>query len=160
MDELVFRKARVADAPEIHELINRFAGDNLMLPRPLMEIYETIRDFQVCLDSGRVAGCCALHVSWQTLGEIRSLAVNLGHQRKGGGNCLVDSCLEDAGEIGIERVFVLTYVPDFFTRKGFEPIPKDDLPHKIWADCVRCPKFPNCDEEALIRSVRRKSGND
>jgi len=160
MDELIFRRARVGDAPEIHELINRFAGDNLMLPRPLMEVYETIRDFQLCLDSGRVVGCCALHVSWQTLGEIRSLAVNFRHQGKGVGNRLVDSCLKDAGEIGIERVFVLTYVPDFFTRKGFEPIPKDDLPHKIWADCVRCPKFPNCDEEALIRSVRRTSEND
>ena len=160
MDELVFRRARVADAPEIHELINQFAGDNLMLPRPLMEVYETIRDFQICLDAGRVVGCCALHVSWQTLGEIRSLAVNRDYHRTGVADRLVASCLKDGTEIGIEKVFVLTYVPDFFTRKGFEPIPKDDLPHKIWADCTRCPKFPNCDEEALIRSVRHTSGSD
>jgi amino-acid N-acetyltransferase len=153
MAEWESRRARIGDAAGIQELINGFAGRDLMLARPLVEIYESIRDFHVCLDDGAAVGCCAMHVSWEDLGEVRSLAVDKAHQRRGIGRRLVEACVADAVEVGLKRLFVLTYIPGFFTRMGFEPIHKDELPHKVWADCVRCPKFPHCEEEAMIRTI-------
>jgi amino-acid N-acetyltransferase len=159
MPGVEFRRARVSDAAGIQALINRFARSDLMLARPLVEIYETIRDFHVCTQDGRVVGCCALHVSWDDLGELRSLAVDEAHRGQGIARRLAHECLAGAAEVDLRRVFVLTYIPAFFARLGFAPIPKDDLPHKVWSDCTRCPKFPNCDEEALIRAIEQSEGD-
>jgi len=154
MDGLEFRGALISDAPRIHELVNGYADRSLMLPRPLMEIYESIRDFHVCTENGRVVACVAIHVSWQGLGEIRSLAVEEGYRRRGVATRLVQQCHRDAEMIGLKRVFVLTNTPALFTALGYVPIDKEKLPHKIWADCARCPKFPShCDEVALIMEV-------
>jgi amino-acid N-acetyltransferase len=146
----MIRKARISDAPDILAVINDFAAQGLMLPRALSEIYEHLRDFYVCEKDGHVAGCAALHVAWEGLGEIRSLAVQEDRQGRGVGKRLVESCLNEAEELGMGRVFALTYVPDFFRQFGFTREPKDKLPHKIWNDCLKCPKFPNCDEVAMI----------
>jgi len=120
-----------------------------MLPRPLSEICEDIRNFFVCEIGGEIVGCCALQPSWIDLAEIRSLAVDERYQGKGLGKKLVKVCLEDARSLGIRKVFALTNSPGFFERLGFERIPKEELPHKIWSECIRCPKFPNCDEVAV-----------
>jgi amino-acid N-acetyltransferase len=143
-------KAKIPDVPQMHHLINHFADKGEMLPRPLSELYESIRDFFVIREGERVVACAALHVSWSDLAEIRSVAVAEDSQRKGLGDQLVAACLNESAELGIKTVFCFTYLPDFFKRHKFADIDKMELPRKVWTDCFRCPKFPNCDETALI----------
>ena len=144
-------KAKIPDIPQIHKLINDYARDGQMLARPLSELYEDIRDYFVVRDEdGHVMACGALHVSWSDLAEIRSVAVAGDSKGKGLGASLVDACLREAEELGIKTVFCFTYQPDFFKRHKFVDIYKMELPRKVWTDCFRCPKFPNCDETALI----------
>ena len=143
-------KARIPDVPQTHKLINSFADRGQMLARPLSEIYESIRDFFVIRDGEQVIACAALHVAWSDLAEIRSVAVAEESQRKGVGARLVAACLKEAEELGIKTVFCFTYRPEFFKQQKFVDIDKMELPRKVWTDCFRCPKFPNCDEIALI----------
>ena len=143
-------KARIKDATQMHELINSFADRGDMLPRPLSEIYENIRDFFVVRRGERVIACVVLHISWSDLAEIRSLVVLEGNQKQRIGNQLVDACLNEARELGISTVFCLTNKPAFFEKCGFSLIDKAEMPHKVWSECYRCPKFPDCDEVALI----------
>lgn len=147
------RKAAIADIKEIHKLVNEFARKEQMIPRAVNELYENVRDFYVCEDNGRIAGVCALHILWEDLAEVRSLAVRREHQKLGIGRRLVRKCVEEAKALGIGRVFVLTYQREFFLRLGFGDVDKASLPQKIWGDCIRCPKFPECDEHALILHV-------
>ena len=149
----MIRKALIDDPPKILPLINHFASKELMLPRSLNELYEELRDFFVYEEDGQIRGCAALHISWEGVGEIRSLAVLEEVQGQGIGKRLVEACIEEAPQLGIRRVFVLTYVPEFFRRFGFRDYRKDDLPHKVWTDCLKCPKFPNCDEVAMMYEV-------
>jgi amino-acid N-acetyltransferase len=146
-------KARIADIPQIHKLINDYAKDGEMLARPLSDLYEGIRDFLVIRDGDRVVACAALHVAWSDLAEIRSVAVAGDMKKKGAGRALVDACLREAGELGIGTVFCFTYQPDFFRKLQFTEIDKMELPRKVWTDCFRCPNFPNCDEVALVHKV-------
>jgi len=143
-------KARIDDPPLILALVNYYADRQLMLPRSLNDIYECLRDFYVWREEGELLGCVALHVSWQGLGEVRSLAVREEAAGRGIGRRLVQSCLDEARALGMHRVFALTHVPEFFERIGFQRYPKESLPHKVWADCLNCPKFPDCDEVALV----------
>jgi amino-acid N-acetyltransferase len=143
-------KAKIPDVPQMHHLINHWADKGEMLPRPLSELYESIRDFFVIREGERVVACAALHVSWSDLAEIRSVAVFEDSRGKGLGDQLVVACLKEAAELGIKTVFCFTYQPDFFKRHKFADIDKMELPRKVWTDCFRCPKFPNCDETALI----------
>jgi len=155
----VIRKARVSDARDIHRLISHFAKTGLVIPRPLSEIYEHIRDFFVYFPPGKdlLSGACSLHITWEDLAEIRSLVVSEEYQGEGIGAQLVQACLEEAKELGLPQVFVLTNAPGFFQKLGFKFIEKSLLPHKVWADCVKCPKFPECDEEALIKELSPRS---
>jgi amino-acid N-acetyltransferase len=146
-------KARISDAPRMHELINYFAGRGEMLARPLSEIYENIRDYLVVRENGQVIACAALHVSWSDLAEIKSMAVAEDKQKQGIGNQLVEACLGEAEKLGIATVFCLTYKPAFFEKHGFSQVDKMELPQKVWTECYRCPKFPNCDEVALTRHM-------
>lgn len=143
------RKARIKDASEIHRLINYFAKKGLLLPRSLSEIYEHIRDYIVLEQNGAIQGVCALGVCWEDLAEIKSLAIKKNSQNRGFGSTLVKECIKEAKMLGIKKMFILTYVPDFFARFGFKKIAKSSLPHKIWSDCLKCPKFPECDETAM-----------
>jgi amino-acid N-acetyltransferase len=147
---LRIRKARIADVKDIQKLVNEFARREEMIPRSINELYESLRDFVVCEEHGTIYGVCALHILWEDLAEIRSLAVKEESQRMGIGRKMVKRCIAEAKSLGIERVFALTYQPLFFKKMGFEDIDKSSLPQKIWGDCVRCPKFPECDEHALI----------
>ena len=134
----------------MHKLINGFSNQGQMLARPLSEIYESIRDFFVIREGEEVVACAALHVSWSDLAEIRSVAVAEESQKKGLGSRLVAACLKEAEELGIKTIFCFTYKPEFFKSHKFVDIDKMELPRKVWTDCFRCPKFPNCDETALI----------
>jgi len=143
-------KARIRDVPQIHELINYFAGKGEMLARPLSEIYESIRDYFVIRKGEQVIACSALHINWSDLAEIKSVAVTEDNQLQKVGSQLIEACLREAKELGIPAVFCFTYKPAFFEKFGFAQIDKMELPRKVWTECYRCPKFPNCDETALI----------
>ena len=144
-------KAKINDVQRIHELVNSFADKGEMLPRALSEIYENMRDFFVIRDSSKqVIGCIALHINWADLAEIKSLAVSEDKQAKGLGSILIEACLDEAKELGIPTIFCLTYKPAFFERHHFHQVDKMELPRKVWSECYRCPKFPDCDEVALI----------
>ena len=150
----MIRKAGVRDVAAIQALVNHFAAKDEMLPRSLSAIFENVRDFYVFEQDGRVLGCCALHVIWEDLAEIKSLAVDEAAQGIGAGKQLMEACLDEALELGVNRVFALTYRPSFFERFGFVGVEKSTLPHKIWSDCINCPKFPDCSEEAVIRDLQ------
>jgi len=143
-------KARIKDVAQMHQLINYFADKGEMLPRPLSELYESIRDYFVVRQGERVIACASLHVSWSDLAEIKSVAVAEDNQKQGIGTQLVDACLKEARELGIPTVFCLTYKPAFFEKFGFYQLDKMELPRKVWTECYHCPKFPNCDEVALL----------
>jgi amino-acid N-acetyltransferase len=149
-------KAKINDVQRIHELVNSFADKGEMLPRALSEMYENLRDFFVIRDSSkRVIGCVALHINWADLAEIKSLAVSEDKQAKGLGSILIEACLDEAKALGIPTVFCLTYKPAFFERHSFHQVDKMELPRKVWSECYRCPKFPDCDEVALVYRFER-----
>jgi len=147
---MVIRKAKVEDVKRIKELIDFWAEKGLMLARSVNELYENIRDFWVCEEEGEIIGCAALHIDWEDIGEVKSVAVDERNHGEGVGTELLKRCLAEAVEIGLKKVFVLTYKQDFFEKHRFKLIDKSLLPHKIWSECIRCPKFPDCDESALI----------
>jgi amino-acid N-acetyltransferase len=149
----MIRKAALSDVKAIQSLINQYAETGQMLPRTLNEIYEHLRDFHLYEGNGVLSGVCALHVSWDGIAEIRSLAVRQDMLKRGIGTELVKKCLAEAAELQVKRVFVLTYQADFFRKLGFADVDKKELPHKIWTDCLNCVKFPNCDESALIINI-------
>jgi len=150
---LKVEKARIDDGPQIHKLANYFAEKGVMLPRALSEIYENIRDFFVVRDGDKVIGCASLHIYWSDLAEVRGVAVSEDCQGQGIGARLIEACLREAKELGIQQVFCLTYKAAFFEKLGFRQVDKLELPRKIWSECYRCPRFPNCDEVALTYNV-------
>jgi amino-acid N-acetyltransferase len=150
------RKAIIQDVITIHKILSYYVNQDILLPRSFADLYEHIRDFYVEDSSeanGNLIGICSLIVSWKDLGEIRSLSVIESSQNHGIGSKLVEKCLKEAVELGLSKVFALTLRKNFFADLGFEEIDKTLLPHKIWADCIKCPKFPNCDEIAMIISI-------
>lgn len=150
----MIRKAKLSDVKYIYKLILHFSKKGEVLPRPLVEIYENLRDFYVWEYKDLIIGVCALHICWEDLAEIRSLVVSEEYQKKGIGTNLVEACLKEAKELEIPKVFVLTRVPMFFQKLGFEEVSKQELPHKIWADCIKCSKFPSeCDEIAMLKRI-------
>ena len=149
----MIRKATVDDVKQIQKLVTYYAKRDRMLMRSLNELYENIRDFFVYVEGKKIYGCCALHVDWEDLAEIKSLAVAQVKTKKGIGAQLIERCLEDAKTLKVTKVFALTYVPKFFKRFGFKVLAKEKLPHKIWSECIKCPYFPNCKEIALMRKI-------
>lgn len=149
----MIKKARISDIKTIHKLVNYYAKRNEMLPRSINELYENIRDFFIAEMNGKFAGCCALHIAWDDLAEIKSLAVPTEYLGKGVGKKLVTECLKEAKKLGIKRVFALTYKEKFFEKFGFARIRKEELPHKIWSECINCPMFPDCEEIPMIKKL-------
>ncbi|MFO7964714.1 MAG: N-acetyltransferase [Desulfobacterales bacterium] len=147
----MMRKAVISDIKEIHGLLQEYGYRGELLPRPLSRLYDHVRDFSVCVDpkTRRVIGCCALQFCWEELAEIRSVAVHPDYVGNNIGSQLVSGAIEEAKQFDIKKLFVLTYRPGFFERFGFSRIDRSDLPLKIWADCILCVKFPDCDEIAM-----------
>ena len=151
MSNIRLRKAHVGDVKGIQSLVRDCAGRGELLPRALTHLYRHVRDFYVAeLDDGRLAACCGLSMIWEDLAEICSLVVAEPFRRQGLGRRIVQSCLGEAGSLGVQRVFALTYQEEFFKKLGFAEVDKDVLPQKIWADCIHCPKYPDCDETAVL----------
>ena len=147
---MIIRKATVNDIPEIRDIIIHYAKKELMLPRSLSELYECTRSFYVAEIDGQIVGCCALQVSWEDLAEVISLAVRPEYAKQKIGSKRVQTCLGDAKELGVKKIFTLTYAIPFFEKMGFHVVDKQALPHKIWGACLKCSKFPDCDETALM----------
>jgi amino-acid N-acetyltransferase len=149
------RKARISDVKDIHKLIERAAKKGEMLPRSLSELYDNLRDYYVYGEEGGegIIGTCAMHICWDDLAEVRSLVVEEARQRGGIGSKLIEACLSEAIGLGLCRIFALTYRSGFFQKHGFKVVDKAILPHKIWADCIKCVKFPDCDEVAVLLEV-------
>lgn len=153
--EMVYERPRLVDVDKMKKILDVFAGRNELLARSRMDFYEKIRDFHIARLDGEIVGLSALHVLWEDLAEVRSLAVLDEAQGKGIGGALVQRCMEDARELGIAKVFTLTYRPGFFERHGFKEVDKSELPHKVWKACLDCVQFPDCNEVAMIRMVDR-----
>ena len=149
----MLRKAQIQDVKDIQKLLTFFANRGEMLSRSLSELYEAVRDFYVVEEDGRLLGAAALHIVWEDLAEVRSVAVAEDAGRKGIGGQLVMACIDEARELGLKRLFCLTYRPDFFGRFGFRIVDKSALPHKVWGDCMKCVKFPDCDEIAMVLDI-------
>jgi amino-acid N-acetyltransferase len=152
-EKTMIRKAKLDDIKEIQRLLKVYAPRGGVLPRSLSELYDHLRDFFVFVRNRKVIGICALHICWDDLAEIRSLAVDEDDQSKGIGAKLVRACLKESKLLGAKRVFALTYRSEFFERLGFKTVDKTALPHKIWTDCLKCVKFPDCDETALVKEL-------
>jgi amino-acid N-acetyltransferase len=151
----MIRKAIMRDVKPIQKLLEHYASQGLLLPRSLSELYGFLRDYYVYLpdDAEEPCGACALHLCWEDLAEIKSLAVYEDCARSGIGSQLVEACVSEAITLGLYKIFALTYRVDFFKRLGFKVVDKSLLPHKIWSDCLKCVKFPECDEVAVLLEV-------
>jgi len=146
----MIRPATIHDVPRIQQVINSHAELGKMLFKSYAQLYEDLRDFGVYEADGEIVGCVALTIIWADLSEVRSLAVDDKFRRQGIGRRLVEWSVEEARRLGIRRLMALTYEQAFFERLGFEVVPKDSLPLKVWSDCVRCPKRDGCDEIAVV----------
>jgi len=151
METVKIRKAVLADAQPILELVNELALRQIMLPRSPGSVIENIRDFVIAEEGGRFVGCGALHVVWADLAEIRSIAVAPEQQKRGFGRLMAERLIEEARELGVARLFAFTYSPGFFGKLDFEVVEHASLPHKVFGDCRNCPKFLACDEIAMQR---------
>jgi len=149
----MIRKAKLKDVKEIQRLIKLYSARGDILPRSLSELYDDLRDFFVSIRNRKVVGICALHICWDDLAEVRSLVVLEEVRNRGFGAKLVEACLRESQELGVKRVFALTYQPEFFEKSGFTIVDKTVLPHKIWTDCLKCVKFPDCDEIAVVKEI-------
>ncbi len=150
----MLKKPVVGEVIQIQRLLNHFGDRGVLLPRSLSELYEHLRDFYVISDDEEnIIAICALGLCWEELAEIRSLAVAEKHQGQHYGIMLVERCIEEAKTLGLKKIFTLTYVPEYFKKLGFSIVDKSELPHKVWSDCLKCPKFPDCDETALIKEI-------
>jgi amino-acid N-acetyltransferase len=149
----MIRKATIDDIKTIHAMLKYHGEKGELLARPLSKLYDHVRDFSVYVDpeTHRIAGCCALQFCWEDLAEIRSLAVSDASQGRRIGSQLMETAFEEARRFRIKKLFTLTYKPDFFKKFGFITIDRAELPLKIWADCIHCVKFPDCDETAMLK---------
>ncbi|HEX4168080.1 MAG TPA: N-acetyltransferase [Bryobacteraceae bacterium] len=150
---LLVRKAGMRDIPRILELINAYAADGVMLPRTEFEMSENIRDFSCAYDGDLLLGCGALHFYTPVCAEVRSLAVWPYEKKRGVGRAVVEALEAEARDQGLESIFAFTYVPGFFARLGFSEVERGELPLKVWKDCLRCSKFQNCDEIAVLKQL-------
>ena len=149
----MLRKARIGDVKTIHRMINISAGKGEVLPRALMDIYGSLRDFFVYVDEETVtiAGICAMNIIWENLAEVRSLYVEEGYRNRGIGRNLVEACISEAITLQLYLIFTLTYKKDFFVHLGFKEVERSSLSEKIFSDCFRCSKYPDyCDEVAMV----------
>ncbi len=152
------RKASMRDIPGVLSLINSYAADGVMLPRTEFELSENIRDFSVAYDRNLLVGCGALHFYTPVSAEVRSLAVLPAATQHGVGRAIVEALEVEARENDLESVFAFTYVPQFFAKLGFAEVERGELPLKVWKDCLRCPKFQDCDEMAVLKTLRQPAG--
>lgn len=150
------RRAKIKDVPQLVKMVNQYAARGEMLPRPLSQVYNSIRDYVVIEQQGQVVACGALHVVWDNIAEVRTVAVAPDKIGQGLGRKIVEYLIEDAYQLELPQIFTLTYKPAFFEKFGFNRVDKKQLPHKAWQDCLNCPKFPECDEVPLVKLLAKR----
>jgi amino-acid N-acetyltransferase len=164
---ITIQKAQIRDVKEIIELVNGFAAMNLMLPRGPQYVYENIRDFVIASDRNvpvysltetrevlhLIVACSSLHVLWDDIGEIRSLAIHPNYQHLGLGSKLIEFMKEEAVRLGVKHLFTFTLTEEFFKGLGFKRQGRDELPPKVWGECSRCPKYFKCDEVGMVLEI-------
>ena len=148
---MIYRKAKFDDVEPIYQLVRDYAAQGDMLPRSRNTLYENLRDIVVAEENGTVVGVGALRIMWDRLAEVCMMAIVPTHIRQGIGAEIVRRLLDEGDALGIEKVFTLTYKPEFFRKLGFIRISREELPQKVWKECIDCPKYPNCDEIAMIK---------
>ncbi|QTA80050.1 Acetyltransferase, GNAT-family [Desulfonema limicola] len=150
-----YRKATIEDIKSIHALLHKYQHQGDLIPRSLSELYGCVRDFSVAIEPGtnKIIACCALQFCWEDLAEVRSLVVETEHRQKKTASKLVEICLNEAVNFGMTKIFALTFKPDFFQKFGFTLIDRSELPIKIWADCMHCVKFPDCEGIAMMKAL-------
>ena len=148
---MIYRKARFDDIESIFGLVHIYAAQGEMLPRSRNTLYENLRDMVIAESGSEVVGVGALHIMWDRLAEVRMMAIAPAYMRRGIGTEIVRWLLDEGDALGIEKVFTLTYKPDLFRKRGFIRISREELPQKVWKECIDCPKYPNCDEIAMIK---------
>jgi len=153
MHRILVRRAESGDVAAMHALLHPFAAKKVLLPRTQDELFQHLQEFMVAEYDGVLVGMAALHVYAANLAEVRSLVVSESHQGMGIGRLLVEGCEKVALELGVECLFALTYVVDFFGRLGFGVVPKESLPHKVWTVCIHCDRFSHCDEVAVRKML-------
>jgi len=148
----MIRKASINDVRSMHGILTNYAAKGLLLGRSMSDLYAQLRDFIIVEDdtTHAVVGTCSLRICWEDIAEIRSLAVREDYHGRDLGRKMVEACINESQALGLKKLFVLTYVPAFFEKLGFNLVDKSILPHKVWGDCIKCVKFPDCDEEALM----------
>ena len=151
---LYIRPAAIGDVTTILHLLEIYSAQGNLLPRTMNELYRHLRDFFVVEVNGKLAACGALEIFTEDLGEVRSLVVDDAFKGRGLGKALVERLAEEARVIGLKRLMALTYVPEFFHKLGFQTVPKDTLPEKVWSVCVKCYKFNHCDEIAVLLELK------
>jgi argininosuccinate lyase len=154
----VFRRATLGDVPGIARIMAGYVAQGVLLPRPVSELYQCIREFHVAERAAggatEIVACAALRLLWDDLGEVRSLAVRPDQHGSGLGARLVQRVLADARALDLPRVIALTREVEFFERCGFSVVPRDTLPRKVWTDCVKCPRRHACDEVAVVLDLK------
>ncbi len=150
---LTIRQAKIQDVDHMLAIINGYAQQGLMLPRTKLSVCEHLQSFIVAHDGQKVVGVAGLHILWEDLAEIRSLAIAESAKGLGVGKRLVLSLVDECKRLGIKRALALTYQKEFFLKCGFQVVAKESLPQKVWKDCINCSKLPFCDEIAMIRNV-------
>lgn len=149
------RKPRLTEVPAMKQLLDDAVRSGSVLPRALPELYENVRDFYVYADEQGIGGLVALHIDAADLAEVRSLVVRENLRGQGVGEKLLKAVLHEANGLDIARVYALTRVPIFFLKGGFREVDKQELPYKVYKDCMRCHLFPGCDEIAMVRDLGR-----
>ncbi|MET0741303.1 MAG: amino-acid N-acetyltransferase [Candidatus Nanopelagicales bacterium] len=138
---LVVRRARTADVRAIRGLVDSFTGDRRLLSKATVTLYEDVQEFWVAETDGpegnTVVGCGALHVLWEDLAEVRTIAVAPSHQRRGIGHALLSRLLAVATEVGVKRVFCLTFETGFFERHGFEELHGTPVEHDVYEQLLQ-----------------------
>lgn len=161
---IIIEKAQIRDVADILELVNAYAARNVMLPRGPQYLYENIRDFVIAIDNNvpvyslmetrealnLIVACGSLHVLWEDIAEIRSLATHPDYQHLGLASRLVEYMKEEAKHLGIKRLYTFTLTENFFTSLGFRRQNRAELPPKVWGECSRCPKYFHCDEVGMV----------
>jgi len=148
------KKAKLNNIKQMQLLVDKEVKKGVILKRNDDEIATNIRSYILAFDNNVLVGYAALHIHSIELAEIRSLIVDDKARGLGIGKKIVEFCKEEAKELGVKEILVLTYVADFFRKLDFKDIEKEQIPdHKIWLDCVKCIHFPVCNEISLIYKV-------
>ncbi len=154
---LPIRSAQLKDVNGIYRLLKDYSDRNILLPRPESDIYQSLREFLVIEYEQSIIACCALQIYTSTMGEVRSLAVHPNYGGKRLGRRLVAKIEQNATRLGLSKLMALTYEVRFFNNAGYDVVPMQVLPEKVWGACINCHKFQNCDEIAVLKHLQTET---